>query len=127
MPPGHFKPENSKPLKIRRRAGFVFAEARRVDEAVRALERDNLEVLGELLNASHRGLRDDYEVSHPAVDDLVRRAREAGAAGARVVGAGFGGCIVAVCTRQQAPMIREALGPDAWVFRPAAGASREIL
>ncbi|NKB89517.1 MAG: galactokinase [Acidobacteria bacterium] len=112
---------------LQRRAGFVFAEARRVDEAVRALQYDSVEVLGELLNASHRGLRDEYDVSHPAVDDLVRRARVAGAAGARVVGAGFGGCVVAVCRREQAGAIRAALGPDAWVFRPAAGASRETL
>jgi len=112
---------------LRRRAGFVFAEARRVEEAVRALRAGNLPVLGELLNASHRGLRDDYEVSHPAVDALVERARTAGAAGARVVGAGFGGCIVAVCERARAGDLRAALGPESWVFSPAAGAERTAL
>lgn len=112
---------------LRRRAGFVFAEARRVEEAVQALRSGNLPVLGELLNASHRGLRDDYEVSHPAVDALVERARAAGAAGARVVGAGFGGCIVAVCERGQARDLRAALGPESWVFSPAAGAERTTV
>ncbi len=110
-----------------RRAGYVFAEARRVEEAVHALRSGNLPVLGELLNASHRGLRDDYEVSHPAVDALVKRARAAGAAGARVVGAGFGGCIVAVCERARAGDLRAALGPKAWVFSPAAGAERNAV
>lgn len=109
---------------LRRRADFVFAEARRVEEAVQALRSGNLPVLGELLNASHRGLRDDYEVSHPAVDALVERARAAGAAGARVVGAGFGGCIIAVCERVLASDLRSALGPESWMFRPAAGAER---
>jgi len=112
---------------LRRRADFVFAEARRVEEAVQALRTGNLPVLGELLNASHRGLRDDYEVSHPAVDSLVERARAAGAAGARVVGAGFGGCIVAVCDRDRAGDLRAALGPESWVFRPAAGAERTAV
>jgi len=112
---------------LRRRANFIFAEARRVDEAVRALEADNLPVLGELLNASHRGLRDDYEVSHPAVDALVERALAAGASGARVVGAGFGGCIVAICERERAPRLQAALGPDAWNFSPAAGADRTAV
>jgi len=109
---------------LRRRAGFVFAEASRVEEAVQALRDGNLPVLGALLNASHRGLRDEYEVSHPAVDALVERARAAGAAGARVVGAGFGGCIVAVCERRLAEEIQAALGPEAWTFRAAAGAVR---
>jgi galactokinase len=112
---------------LRQRAGFVFAEARRVEEAARALKAGNLPVLGELLNASHRGLRDDYEVSHPAVDALAERALAAGAAGARVVGAGFGGCIVAVCARERAPQLRAALGPEAWNFSPAAGADRTVL
>jgi len=112
---------------LRRRAGFVFAEARRVEEAVQALRSGNLPVLGELLNASHRGLRDDYEVSHPAVDTLVERARKAGAAGARVVGAGFGGCIVAVCESGLAADLRAALGPESWVFSPAAGAERTVI
>ncbi len=109
---------------LRRRARYVFAEARRVEEAVQALRSGNLPVLGELLNASHRGLRDDYEVSHPAVDILVKRALAAGAAGARVVGAGFGGCMVAVCERDRAAELRAALGPSSWVFSPAAGAER---
>jgi len=55
--------------------------------------------LGEILNASHRSLRDDYEVSTPALDQLVMLATAAGALGARVVGGGFGGSIIALVQR----------------------------
>src|SRR5262245_19790155 len=86
---------------LRRRAHFVFEEARRVDLAEEALDDGDLALLGKLLDASHRGLRDEYEVSHPAVDALVARAKEAGALGARIVGAGFGGCMIALTTRDR--------------------------
>ncbi len=112
---------------LARRARFVFREAERVDAAVEALRDADLPRLGELLNRSHTGLRDDYEVSHPAVDALVQRALEAGVAGARVVGAGFGGCIVAVCEPGRAQEIRQRLGPAAWVFSAAGAASRRQL
>lgn len=112
---------------MRRRAGFVFAEAERVGRAVETLVAGDLSAFGELLNASHAGLRDDYEVSHPAVDTLVERALEAGALGARVVGAGFGGCIVAACETAVADRLVGALGPDAWRFEATGPAARETL
>ncbi len=112
---------------LRRRARFVFEEAERVELAVAALGSADLPRLGALLNASHAGLRDDYEVSHPAVDRLVERALAAGASGARVVGAGFGGCIVAVCDAEAAPDLCRELGPEAWSFTPAPGAERVEL
>jgi len=112
---------------LARRAAFVFAEAARVAQAVRALRAGDVEQLWALLNASHRGLRDDYEVSHPAVDALVEAARDAGALGARVVGAGFGGCIVAVCRAAHADGLVAALGSDAWRFAAAGPAVREQL
>jgi galactokinase len=61
---------------------------------------DDAEV-GELLNASHRSLRDDYEVSTPDLDRLVEGALAAGALGARMVGGGFGGSIIALVQRGQ--------------------------
>ncbi len=109
---------------LRRRAGFVFAEAERVDAAADALGAVDLPRLGRLLDASHAGLRDDYEVSHPAVDRLVEKACSAGALGARIVGAGFGGCIVALCERQTAADVVVALGPRAWCFEAAGAAER---
>jgi galactokinase len=72
-------------------------ENARVLEAVAALADRDLPRLGALLDASHRSLRDDYEVSTPGVDLLVELVREQdGIHGARITGGGFGGSIVAV-------------------------------
>lgn len=111
---------------LARRAGFVFAEAERVLAATTALERGDLAALGQLLQASHRGLRDDYEVSHPAVDALVDASLQQGALGARIVGAGFGGSAIALCRRAEAPALADALrrrgAVAAFVAVPSAGA-----
>jgi galactokinase len=82
------------PEPLRRRAQHVIAENRRVLETVAALHADDLKAVGELLNASHASLRDDYEISTPAVEAAVARMRQAGAAGARLVGGGFGGSVL---------------------------------
>jgi len=111
---------------LARRAGFVFAEGVRVDEAVAALRAGDLPRLGGLIDASHAGLRDEYEVSHPAVDALVAVAKQHGALGARIVGAGFGGCCIALATQGQAASLVDALlhagAEDAFAVRPCAGA-----
>ena len=64
-------------------------------EAVKVLEEGDLERFGELMNASHESLRDDYEVSSKELDTLVELAwKQPGTLGARMTGAGFGGCTV---------------------------------
>ncbi len=82
------------PEPLRRRARHVFGENERVEHTVRALEVDDLPAVGRLLAASHESLRDDFEVSTPAVEAAVQRLRDAGAVGARVVGGGFGGSVL---------------------------------
>ncbi|MGD0452491.1 MAG: galactokinase family protein [Solirubrobacteraceae bacterium] len=82
------------PEPLRRRAQHVIEENQRVREAVVALQANDLLGLGELLNASHRSLRDNYDVSTPAVEAAVERLRSAGASGARLVGGGFGGSVL---------------------------------
>ncbi len=82
------------PEPLARRARHVVSENARVLEAVAALERGALAELGPLLDASHASLRDDYEVSTPAVEATVARLHAAGAAGARIVGGGFGGHVL---------------------------------
>lgn len=72
----------------------VIGEALRVRDAVAALESGDAQRFGALLNASHESLRDLLKVSNAAVDELVDAARRAGAMGARLTGAGFGGCAV---------------------------------
>lgn len=80
----------------RKRARHVISENARVLEAVQALRTDRLQEFGLILNASHASLRDDYQVSSPALDQIVESARQApGCLGARMTGAGFGGCAVA--------------------------------
>ena len=87
------------PAPLDRRVRHVVTENGRVRRAVDAVRaRDDVE-LGQLLNASHRSLRDDYEVSTPQLDDLTGLAIGAGALGARMVGGGFGGSIIALTRR----------------------------
>jgi galactokinase len=78
------------------RARHVIDENARVDQTAAALERRDLEAVGRLLDRSHASLRDLYDVSTPAVEATVDRLKAAGAAGARVVGGGFGGHVLAL-------------------------------
>jgi galactokinase len=85
------------PDPLGRRARHVITENQRVLDAVTAIKRGDLAALGALFNASHASQRDDYEVSVPDVDRLVRIAQgEPGVYGARLTGGGFGGSIVAL-------------------------------
>jgi galactokinase len=97
------------PLPVRAWARHVLTEAARVDEAARALEAADLAALGRLFDESHVSLADDYGVSTPELDLLVAAARDAGAAGARLTGAGFGGWAVAVCDLDHAEAATEAM------------------
>jgi len=79
----------------RRRCRHVVTEDQRTLDAVKALESGDLQRFGELMNASHVSLRDDYEVSCAELDAMVEAAwRQKGVLGARMTGAGFGGCTV---------------------------------
>lgn len=83
------------PDPLRRRARHVVGENDRVLDTVEALKRHQLEAAGELMYQSHKSLRDDFEVSCRELDLLVELASEApGVLGARLTGAGFGGCTV---------------------------------
>src|SRR5256712_2633214 len=72
---------------LSRRFRHVVTEGTRVRQAEAAMAAQDLATFGQLLDASHQSLRDDYEVSRPELDRLVELAREAGAAGARLTGA----------------------------------------
>ena len=87
------------PAPLDRRVRHVVTENARVRRAVAALRAHDDAEVGELLNASHRSLRDNYEVSTPDLDRLVEGAIAAGALGARMVGGGFGGSIIALTQR----------------------------
>ncbi len=81
---------------LRRRARHVVTENRRVLDAVALLRRGALAEAGPLLTESHASLRDDFEVSWPEADVAVDTALAAGALGARMMGGGFGGSVLAL-------------------------------
>ncbi|MDQ2842811.1 MAG: hypothetical protein M3Y72_17585 [Acidobacteriota bacterium] len=95
----------------------VIAESQRVAEAVTALRQNNIECFGRLLSASHTGLRDILRVSNPALDELVECAREAGALGARLTGAGFGGCAIILCKMNDRERVRSHLARSFYAGR----------
>jgi galactokinase len=82
---------------VRRRARHVLTENRRVDELASALRTGDRPSMAAAMAASHRSLRDDFEVSTSVLDELVEDLqRVPGVIGARLTGAGFGGCVVAL-------------------------------
>lgn len=87
---------------VLRRARHTISENERVKEAVQALRKHDMTCFGQLMNASHTSLRDDYEVSCPELDFLVEHAQQfEGVLGSRMTGAGFGGCTVTLITENQ--------------------------
>jgi galactokinase len=108
------------PEPLDRRVRHVLSENERVDAAVAALEAGDLAEVGRLLDASHRSLRDDYEVSVPEVERAVEACKEAGALGARIMGGGFGGAVLALFppgARPPAGTLRAEPGPGATLRR----------
>lgn len=84
------------------RVRHTVTEQRRVITAAAALQEDDLMLFGALMRASHESLRDDFEVTGPELDSLVGAAwRQPGTIGARMTGAGFGGCAVILATPGQ--------------------------
>jgi galactokinase len=84
------------PEPLRSRARHVVTENARVDATIAALRARDLAQVGRLLDASHASLRDDYAASVPEVERTVEALNAAGAAGARMVGGGFGGAVLAL-------------------------------
>jgi galactokinase len=117
-----------------RRTRHVFTENARVARAVALARAGRTAELGPLLTASHASLRDDFEVSAPELDVAVDAALEAGALGARMVGGGFGGSVLALVREEAADHVRAAVRasyatldwatPQIFTVAPAAGAQR---
>ena len=116
-----------------RRARHVISENERTLLAAEAMRAGDAVELGRLMSASHDSLRDDYEVTSHTLDTMVDSARrQSGCLGARMTGAGFGGCAIALVreadvTPFMANVAREyeqttGLTPDLFVCRPSAGA-----
>ncbi len=87
---------------VARRVQHVWSEGQRSLEAVTALKAGDRTAFGRLMIASHASLRDDMQISVAAIDRIVEDALALGAAGARITGAGFGGCVVALVAPERA-------------------------
>jgi galactokinase len=95
---------------LHRRCRHVITENERVLRAVDALHDAALGTLGELLSESHRSLRDDFAVSCPEVDRLVELANSVSAvAGSRMIGGGFGGCVLVMAAAVDMPAVAESI------------------
>lgn len=98
------------PKEAQHRAEHVVKEIARVYSAVNALKNQDRRAFGALMYASHYSLRDDYEVSHPNLDILVEIAKQLpGCYGARLTGAGFGGCTVNMVDKSKVDQFIEQL------------------
>jgi len=123
---------------VMRRARHIVSENRRVLEAVEAMRAGETARLGALFNESHASLRDDFEVTNAALNQIVEAAREQPACyGARMTGAGFGGCAAALASAQQAEEFvngvtaayrqKSGLQARAYVCQASAGASVSLV
>ncbi len=115
-----------------KRARHIVLENARVLEAVRALRESDFSAFGRLMYDSHLSMRDDFEISTPELDAFVEMAREDGALGARLTGAGFGGCAISLVTEAEADTlvrdtrrrfeVEDFKEPAFYRLQPAAGA-----
>ena len=119
----------------RRRARHAVYENNRTLEAVKALEANDVKRFGELMNASHVSLRDDYEVTGPELDTLAELAwQQDGVLGSRMTGGGFAGCTVSIVRDAAIPAFEKNVGdaytakigyaPNFYVANIADGARR---
>ncbi len=119
----------------RRRARHVVTEIQRVTDTVAALGDGRWDEVGRLFDASHRSMRDDFEISCPELDCAVAIAVQAGAVAARMTGGGFGGSSVAVVPHDRVAAVTRAVdaafvlegfrAPQHLVATPSAGATVE--
>jgi galactokinase len=112
------------PEEVRKRAEHIVKEIHRVEQAVQVLRRGEASLFGGLMYAGHASLRDLYEVSCPELDILVSATRLIpGCYGARLTGAGFGGCTVNLVASDQAEAFVTALSA---AYQAQAGRSAAI-
>jgi galactokinase len=118
-----------------KRARHVVGEVQRTSDAVKALKEGNLVLFGQLMNASHASLRDDYEVTGPELDCMAEEAwKIEGVIGSRMTGGGFGGCTVSLVKEEAIDTFIAQVGanyearigikPDFYIAEIGDGATR---
>jgi galactokinase len=120
-----------------RRARHVVTEDARVLATVKALEAGDMDAVGRYLTASHSSMRDDFEITTPALDLAVEAALAAGALGSRMTGGGFGGSTISLIDGERVPAVAAAItaafrsaglaAPGISRVTPGPGAHREAL
>ncbi len=110
-----------------RRFRHVVSEGRRVGLAEEAMRNGDMGRFGKLMVQSHESLRDDYEVSTADLDEMVGIALKAGAAGARLTGAGFGGCVVTLCEARTVAPVMDALAARFYAPRLEGSPGRDVM
>ena len=118
-----------------RRVRHVVTENQRVLDTVRTLRESGPAAIGDLLDASHQSMRDDFEISVPELDLAVETARMNGALGARMTGGGFGGAAIALVPTEQVSRLQVSIDgafsehgfgqPDTFIVSAAKGAGRD--
>ena len=107
-----------------KRARHIITENERVLQAVESMHNDDPVTLGKLFNESHASLRDDFEVTNDALNQIVEIAqRQSDCFGARMTGAGFGGCAVALVRRDSAGEFSQAVGAE---YRQRSGLEAKV-
>ena len=119
---------------VMRRARHIITDDQRVLDAMQAMRTNDLVRLGNILNAGHISLRDDFEITNEALNQIVEAAQEQSSCyGARMTGGGFGGCAIAlvdsgkvdafVDSVEKAYRKKSGLEPQIYVCKASAGAS----
>jgi galactokinase len=127
--------ENDLPPVVAKRARHIITENARVIDAVASARQNDCVTFGKLMDASHASMRDDYQISCAELDTMVEIARkQPGCFGARLTGAGFGGCTVNLVAADKAAAFvtnvaheyqsRTNLNPPIYACTPAAGAGQ---
>ncbi len=112
-----------------RRARHIITENSRVLDSVAALEAGDFAAFGQLMNASHSSMRDDFEITTDHIDLIAAAAVRAGALGARMTGGGFGGCVIALVAADEVETVvaavheqmRAAAYPEPTITRTRSG------
>ena len=109
-----------------RRARYIIQENQRTLDAAEAMRRNDIAALSRLMAASHAGMRDEFEITHPAVDTLVELASEliGERGGVRMTGGGFGGCIVALVPHDLVDAVRQHVAAN---YHARTGLKEEVF
>ena len=123
-------------LRVRACCRHVHSENERVRATVAALQAGDVAAVGRLLDQAHASARDDYDISCPELEALIQAARAVeGTAGARLTGAGWGGCVVALVRQEAVPdfeaevsrRYREQTGQEPNIFACRAGGGAQQI